>query len=115
MATAVTSLAAARTTTRTSATSSTTIAVAIATAAAGTSFTPALGTRRARFHRRDDSIDAVEVWLIVGVKIRAAFDHRRRRTLRCSLRNDRRRLRRDSGFIHLRRKWCTAHFRALFF
>ena len=63
------------------------IAIAIATAAAaGTSFTRTFRTRGACLYRRDYSIHAVEVWLIVSIEIRAAFDHCRRRSLRSTVR-----------------------------
>ena len=84
MATTVTSLAAAGTT---SASPPPTITIAI-TSAAGTAFTRTFRTRGARFYRCNDSVYAVEVWLIVRIELRAAFDHCRRCALRhCGRRN----------------------------
>ena len=57
------------------------IAIAIAATAAGTSFTRAFRTRGPCFYRRNYSIHSVEVRLIVGIEIRAAFDHCRRGSL----------------------------------
>jgi hypothetical protein len=51
------------------------IAIAIATTAAGTSLTRTFRTRGACFYRRNDSVHTVEVWLIIRIEIRAAFDH----------------------------------------
>ena len=51
------------------------ISIAIATTAAGTSFTRAFRTRGACLYRRNYSLYTVEIWFIVGVEIRAAFDH----------------------------------------
>ncbi len=62
-------------------------AIAITTASAGTSLTRAFRTRCARFDRGYDSIYPVEVWLVIGVKIRAAFDHCCRSSLRRAPRN----------------------------
>jgi hypothetical protein len=72
VATTVTSRTAAR---ATSASAPTTIAIAIATAA-GTSLTRTFRTRGTRVHRRNYSIHTVEVGLIIGIELRAAFDHR---------------------------------------
>jgi hypothetical protein len=62
-------------------------AIAITIAATGTSFTRTFWTRSARFYRRDYSIHTVEVRLIIGIEVCAAFDHCRggslRRTVRC--------------------------------
>ena len=78
VATTVTSLTAARTT---STAATTTIAIAIASAAR-TTFPRTFRASGTGFNRRDDSIDAVEVRLIIGVEIRAAFDHCCRRAVR---------------------------------
>ena len=72
VATTVTSLTASR---ATSATAAPTIAIAIATAAAGTPFTRAFRTRSPCLYRRNNSVNAVEVRLIIGIEICAAFDH----------------------------------------
>jgi hypothetical protein len=91
VATTVTALTAARTT---SASAPTTIAITIATTA-GTSLTRTFRTRGTRLYRCHDSIHTVEVRLIIGIEIRAAFDYcrgcalwrqrhlARRRKIRC--------------------------------
>ena len=96
---------------RNGAAATTTIAITIASAA-WTSFARTFRAARAGFNRRDDSIDAVEVRLIICVKISTAFDHRRGCTVQdwcgrgwlC-------------GFVHLRRRRgsATAHFCTLLF
>ena len=50
-------------------------AIAIATTAARTSFTRAFRPHRACLYRSDYSIHTVEVWFIIRIEIRAAFDH----------------------------------------
>ncbi len=77
----MTSRTASWTATRTAATAPAAIAIAIATTAAGTSLTRAFRPRRARLYRRNHSIHTVEVRLIVGIELGAAFDHRRGRAL----------------------------------
>jgi hypothetical protein len=72
VSTTVTSLTAARTT---SASAPPAIPIAIAAAAAGTSFPRTFRTRCARFYRRDNSINTVEVRLIIRIEIRTALDH----------------------------------------
>lgn len=86
MATTVTSRTAAWAATGTAtSTTTTTITIAVSATPARTSFTPTFGTR-AGFNRCHYSIDAIEVWLIIRIEIRAPFDHRGRRSLRRTMR-----------------------------
>ena len=57
-------------------------AITIAIASARTALAPAFRTRYARLDRRYHSVHAVEVRLVIGIELRAAFDHRRGRALR---------------------------------
>lgn len=93
--------------TRTAATAPTTIAITIA-AAAGASITRAFRTHATRLYRRNYSIHAVEVRLIVRIELCAAFDHCRG----CALRNYRCRVR---CLVRFRRRSHAAHFGALLF
>jgi hypothetical protein len=58
-----------------SATAPPAIAITITATAAGTSVTRTFRTRRTRLYRRDHSIHTVEVRLVIGIEIRAAFDY----------------------------------------
>ncbi len=112
MSTTATSRAAARTTPRATTTSSPTIAIAIA-AAAGPAFARAFRTRSACLYRRYHSIHPVEVRLVVGVEISAAFDHCRGRALRSVVRHWRGR--HVNSLVSFRRRRRTAHLGALLF
>ena len=56
-------------------------AIAITTTA-GTAFASTFRTRDTRLDRCHHSVHPVEIWLIVGVEIRATFDYRCGRALR---------------------------------
>src|SRR5260221_2345870 len=89
------------------------IAVAIATTAARTSFTCTFRPRRACLYRGDYSIYTVEVRFIIRVEIRAAFDHRRRGSLRSAVR--RRWRYRARCLIAFWRRRSPAHLGSLLF
>jgi hypothetical protein len=117
VSTAVTSRAAARTS---SSTATPAITIAIAASSAGPPLARAFRTSRARFNRRNHSIDPVEIRFVVSVEIRAAFDHSGRcalrRASRASLRCTRRNHRRCClpTLVRLRRRSAT-HLGALLF
>src|ERR1035441_1238476 len=96
----------------------TTIAIAIASGATAC-ITRTIRARDNWLCGTGQSIHAVKVRLIIGVKIGAAFDHCRRRALRCALRgilrSYRRRRHRPCSLVHFRRRSSAAHFCALLF
>jgi hypothetical protein len=103
-------------TTWTAATTTPAIAITITASAAGTPFTGSttFGTRGTCLDGGNHSVYAIEVRLVIGVEIRAAFDDCGRRSLRYG-RRQRRRLRRGStvgSLIRVRRRSPT-HFGAL--
>ena len=82
MATAVTAVTS-RTAARTTSSPSATPAIAIATAAGtSTTVTSTFRTRGASLARRNHSVYAVEVRLVIRIEVRASFDYRRRSALR---------------------------------